>query len=620
MHDWRSARGASSADPSVDPDADPSLVPSAVPGIVPRTVPRIVAGPRRSSGLGRRAFIAGAAATGTALAATPLAGTAHAVEPGAGYFQALDPRRLCDTRQRTGFTRVSSNVIRVKVAGNGGVPAGAIAAVLTVTAVNRRAGGNWVAAYPAGTAHGGTSNLNCAYYDHRVANLVTVKLGSSGANKGWVEIRTLGTAEIVVDIAGVYLPTAVPVAAGRFVGRASVARAIDTRDTPGKPGRGATVHVSLHGLVPSDATAVVANLTIVQANAQGYCTAYPTGTARPGTSNINPAGGETRAVGIMTKIGRRNGLPSISVYTQRGAHVIVDVAGYITGATAGASSAGLFVAIAPRRLVDTRNDKKRLWPSWTRASTLPSPINSKAQAVVVNLTVTQTMNRGFFTMLAAQTPRLVVSNLNATGPGQTIANHTVVRASTKGIACYSQNGAHVIFDLTGWFTGTPVHVTTGVPVNPNPPPAPLPWTVNCPRMGLSNGAYAGTPDPIVDAGHSWHWAGTGLVGDPSRNVVLFGHRTDGPAPWWDGGVYRYQHNLRAGDLIYVYTADNRVYTYRMVAEYIRSKYANDILAATRIVGGETLSLVACSRTNRLPTSLNHRIISTFQLVEWADLG
>jgi hypothetical protein len=596
MHDRRSAPGVSIADPVTE------------------------AAERAPSPLGRRAFIAGVAATGTVLAASPLAGTAHAVEPGAGYFRALDPRRLCDTRERRGFTRVGSNVIRVKVAGNGAVAAGAIAAVLTITAVNRRNAGNWVAAYPAGTAFGGTSNLNCAYYDHRVANLVTVKLGTSGSNRGWVEIRSLGPAEIIVDVAGVYLPTTAPVAAGRFIGRAGVARAIDTRNTPGKPGKGSTVHVSLHGLVPNDATAVVANLTIVEANAQGFCTAYPTGSARPGTSNINPAGGETRAVGIMTKIGRRNGLPSISVFTQRGAHVIVDVAGYITGAAAGSSSAGLFVAIQPRRLVDTRNDKQRLWPGWTRATTLPSPINSKAQAVVVNLTVTQTMNRGFFTMLAAQTPRYEVSNLNATGAAQTIANHAVVRASNRGIACFSQNGAHVIFDLTGWFTGAPLPATTGVPGNPNPPPAPLPWTINCARMGLSNGVYGGTPDPIVDAGLSWHWAGTGLVGDPRRNVVMFGHRTAGPAPWAAGGVYRYQHNLRAGDLLYVYTADNRVYTYRMVAEYITSKYAKDVLGATRRIGGETLSLVACSKTNRLPTDLSYRIVSTFRLVEWADLG
>ena len=58
----------------------------------------------------------------------------------------------------------------------------------------------------------------------------------------------------------------------------------------------------------------------------------------------------------------------------------------------------------------------------------------------------------------------------------------------------------------------------------------------------------------------------------------------------------------------------------MVAEFITSKYANDILSATRRVGGETVSVVSCSKTNRLPTSLEYRLITTFSLVRWEDLG
>jgi hypothetical protein len=58
----------------------------------------------------------------------------------------------------------------------------------------------------------------------------------------------------------------------------------------------------------------------------------------------------------------------------------------------------------------------------------------------------------------------------------------------------------------------------------------------------------------------------------------------------------------------------------MVAEYITSKYANDILGATRRVGGETVSVVSCSKTNRLPTSLQHRLVTTFSLDRWEDLG
>ena len=70
----------------------------------------------------------------------------------------------------------------------------------------------------------------------------------------------------------------------------------------------------------------------------------------------------------------------------------------------------------------------------------------------------------------------------------------------------------------------------------------------------------------------------------------------------------------------VSTSDQRRYTYRKVGEYITSKYANDILGATRLIGGETVSLVSCSKTNRMPTSLEYRLITTFSFVRWDDLG
>ena len=117
----------------------------------------------------------------------------------------------------------------------------------------------------------------------------------------------------------------------------------------------------------------------------------------------------------------------------------------------------------------------------------------------------------------------------------------------------------------------------------------------------------------VDSGRTWHWTGTGLVGQGS-NIVLFGHRTEA------GGPYRYQHLIQGGDELIIYTSDQRRYTYRMVAEFITSKYADDILAATRRVGGETVSVVACTKTNRLPTSLEYRLITTFSLVGWEDLA
>ena len=233
--------------------------------------------------LGRRAFIAGT--TGAVVGAAALSSGASAIEGGASFFEPLTPTRLCDTREGNGYTSLGDNTIRVKIAGNGTAPGDAVAAVLTVTAVNRFNGGNWISAFPAGEAWPGTSSLNCAYFDERVANLVTVKLGAGGA----VDIKTRMASEVIVDVAGVYRPTSSPVRAGRFVAVDPVRRVLDTRTTAGKPGPGAIVTVNLNGTVPSDAVAVVANLTGVAATAQGYLSGYPLGGSIPKTSNLNMA-------------------------------------------------------------------------------------------------------------------------------------------------------------------------------------------------------------------------------------------------------------------------------------------------------------------------------------------
>jgi LPXTG-site transpeptidase (sortase) family protein len=145
------------------------------------------------------------------------------------------------------------------------------------------------------------------------------------------------------------------------------------------------------------------------------------------------------------------------------------------------------------------------------------------------------------------------------------------------------------------------------------PGGPIPWILQVPRIGLVHGVSDGDPKRTVDGGKTWHWSGTGLVGQGTA-AVLFGHRTE------FGGPYRNQHYLRSGDELYIHTSDQRRYTYRMVAEYITSKHPWDILAASRRVGGDTVSLVSCSRTDRLPSSLEYRLVSTFSLVRWDDLG
>ena len=264
-------------------------------------------------------------------------------------------------------------------------------------------------------------------------------------------------------------------------------------------------------------------------------------------------------------------------------------------------------------MMDTRRQKLRSWDGWTTQFEVPAPINTQAQAIAMNLTTTATANAGYFTLYAAQTPRYEVSNLNVTGPGQTIANHAITRISDRGVACYSYGTGHVICDVIGWYTGSPLRAYMPPPVNPPPQGGPLPWVLQVPRLGLSQWVLDGDAKRTVDSGNTWHWAGTGLVGQ-GADSVMFGHRTE------HGGPYRYQHLLQLGDLVYVTTSDGRRFTYQMVGDTVTSKYSNDILWMTRRFGGETISLVACSRPNRLPTSLEHRLISTFQFVSWEDLG
>ncbi len=568
--------------------------------------------------LGRRAFLAGAAAGIAGLTVLSGAEPAAALEAGACYFASVNPERLCDTRPRGGlpagfgYVRLDANTIRVQVTGRAGIDRDARAAVLTVTGVMPRVW-NFLTVYPAGERRPEVSSVNLAAQDFAVANLVTVKLGPTGA----VDIFQFSPCDVIVDVAGAYRPAAGPMREGRLVAFPSARRVLDTRIT-GRPGAGQVVRVNLNGHVPADASAIVANLTAVEASIGGYVTAYPRGTAMPATSSVNVGPGQTRAAGIMTKLAGAEGAVGIDLYIEQSTHLVVDIAGYVTGPSGqagGASLDGMFVPVTPFRVVDTRQGtSRRVWDSGTKTFGLPAPMNSRAQAVAMNLTVTGTLGGGgYFTLFAAQTPRYEVSNLNANS-GETIANHAISRVSAAGVSCFSFRTAHVIADVFGWFTGVPAPMSTPPAYSPPPPPAIPPYIVSIPRLGLTRWVYGdATPNHIVDAGNIWHWTGSALAGQ-GANVVVFGHRTE------HGGPLRYQHTMQGGDRLHLLTNDQRRFEYQLVAEAISSGWGDEILAHTRAVGGETVSVVSCSKTNRLPTDTRFRLISTFSLVGWEDLG
>jgi hypothetical protein len=589
-----------------------------------------------SSPFGRRAFIAGVAGT---TAAVSLASAADAAIPaGASYYVPVQPTRLADTRTYApytsvykNFTRPAPNTIRIKIAGITGIPGiaqipvDAVAAVVSVAVIGNGAGG-YMRATPAGQ-DSFVANVVLDAADGVVTNLATVKLSADG----YIDVKGSQPYDVVVDLSGVYLPAP---ATGSRAGRVEHLPAVQRLADGIAVSHGNTLRINVPAAL-ANADAAIVNLTAANAFAGGFLTAFPAGTSLPETANVNFNPGETRGAGSIVKLNTVNGARGFDVYLWGGAQVYADLSGYVTGPSATESTEGLFVPIVPVRLLDTRTNadvakaggKKRLWPGWTRPFRIPDNANgfpvksgsSQVAAVAMNLTSVESMSGGFITVLPAQTQRAFVSNLNVSRVGQNVSNHVITKVSTQGVECYSRWGAHVVCDVAGWYVGTPVAATLPVPVDPAPPPAALPWALNVPKMGLSNVVEpdVAVPDNVVDRGQSWHWTNTGYVGDTAA-VVAFGHRTSA------GGPYRYQHYLAAGDVLYVATIDQRLFTYRWQREELTNSAAVNILDASRRIGGSTFTLVACTgpksgTPNDQPLGhVTYRIVSTFLLESWVD--
>lgn len=577
--------------------------------------------------IGRRRFLvgAGAVAGASVLATTVPEGLAHAALPaGASRFVPLpNAIRLADTRTPSAydFSSPDPNRIRVRISGANGVPASASAAVLTVTAVNGN-DGNFVTVYPSGGALPLASNLNLLSAGEQNANLVTVKVGAGGS----VDVYRLRACDMIVDVLGYYEPVAGAVRGGRFVGLPNARRAIDTR--PALAGTRSFTTVDLTSYVPADASSVVINLTATETTGPSFFTALPydAPATEPTTSSLNVSRpGDTRAAGVIVPVPTIGGRRRIKIFTLHPAKLIVDVVGHYTSEASPASEEGLFVPVTPVRLVDTRvpgGEVGKLWPAWVVEVRTPA-VASRASAIVANVTGVESRGPGFLTVTGARQPITLTSNVNFSGVHQVVPNHVITPVTaTYGLQVYSSHGAHVIVDMAGYFTGTPKIPQRPKWVNPAPPSAPPAWTLRVPRLGLTSAVLDGSPAAITDAGHSWHWSGTGDMGQPNAHVATFAHRTEAGAP------YRNVHLLQNGDTMTVTTSDNREFTYRVVRRDLTDAANANILAAVRSHPGTTLSLVACTvghdRSKSAwpdiwaPTSLKYRIVVTAELVSWRE--
>jgi hypothetical protein len=579
----------------------------------------------RHMGATRRTFLgavglglgAGALQGAAPWAARLVAADSRLAAEASAYVGLARPVRLLDTRGGLGAyaTRLASGDVRLQVTGVAGIPSDARAVVATVTGVASQ-GPCYVTLWPSGGARPDVSNLNLDAVGEAVANLATVRVGAAGS----LDVFSDRPAEIIVDVAGWYGAVSGPVRAGRSVLLDVPVRVLDTRPRGVPVAAGGSVEVLLPRSLPGDAAAVLVNLTAVGASGPGYVSTGPLAdTSFPSTSNLNlNRAGETRAVAATVAVSTSPTGRGFRLWTTTGTHLLVDVMGTVTGPSAPEATTGLFVPVTPRRLLDTRapGQAGRTWNSWLVECPVPDLAGTSVGGAVVNLTAVNARGAGYLSVLAARQPRAAyerVSHLNVDRRGQTASNHAVARlARSGGLSVHTSHGAHVLVDLAGYLLGTPVASMTARVVNPPVPVAAPPWVLEIPALRLRSQVFDGDPDQVTDAGHTWHWTGTGGLGQRAH-VVLFAHRTEA------GGPLRNLHRVGDGEVLIVHAGDGRVFTYRVVRREITDDKAENILAATRRLDGTTVSLVACSLRNGLPTSLAYRLVVTAQLEGVSDL-
>jgi Beta-lactamase enzyme family len=228
-------------------------------------------------------------------------------------------------------------------------------------------------------------------------------------------------------------------------------RLLDTRSGTKVQADG-TIDIDVRDLDGEDRelTAVALNITVTDAEATGFVTAFADGTERPLASNLNQRPGRVTPNLAVVPVGE-NG--RVRIYSSTAANVIVDILGrwYTAGETA---TAGRFEQIVPSRLYDSRQGRAVLANgavSVTVRGVAGIPRTGVA-AVAVNVTITNAIDDGYWTIWPAGTKRPEASNIN-TSRGDTIANTTLVPIGRDGsISIFGSGGGHVIVDVVGWFT------------------------------------------------------------------------------------------------------------------------------------------------------------------------
>jgi len=260
------------------------------------------------------------------------------------------------------------------------------------------------------------------------------------------------------------------------------ARILDTRDGTGGvrgalgPNQAIDVPVAGRGGVPASGVGAVAmNVTATSPTQAGYLTVYPTGVGRPLASNLNFGAGQTVPNLVVVPVGVGG---TVSLYNAFGfTHVIFDVSGWVSTVDATADTAGLYRAVVPARILDTRDGTGGIAGPVGANRSLDLQLAGRGgipatgvSAVAVNVTVTNPTASSYLTVFPSGNPLPLASNLNFAAR-QTVPNRVIVQLGAGGrVSLYNSAGqTDVVLDVSGWFTdGSDASATGGQYTGRNP--------------------------------------------------------------------------------------------------------------------------------------------------------
>lgn len=237
-------------------------------------------------------------------------------------------------------------------------------------------------------------------------------------------------------------------------------------------GNGGTLSVKVTGVagVPTTATAVVLDLTAVNANEVTFVTVYPHGGTLPVASNLNVASAAAVPNLVIVPVGTGGSVDFFNAHG--GVDLIADIAGYYSP-----TSPAAYSTVGPCRLFDTRSGvgvcsgalpvtPGPLGPGTTLSVKVAgvAGIPANATAVVLNVTGVLATATTFVTVWPDLGSRPATSNLNLSTPAA-VSNLVIVPIGSDGKVAFSNAAGSVdlLADVAGYFSPTSAagYTTTG---------------------------------------------------------------------------------------------------------------------------------------------------------------